>query len=156
MPKYRYLTDEELSHLEKELKQFLIVNQIYNEEWTKINQENPEKALHLIALFSDHVLHRVYEKINYLEKRSQDACFVFNFDPTSVQVMIIQSTNEALNLSTPEGIHEALSKHFSDLEFYRSSKTNSQTKEQEIHQLIEQGAVLSSADFWNELERLVK
>lgn len=156
MPKYRYLTDEELNHLEKELKQFLIVNYVYDAEWKELNQSAPDKALELIALFSDQVLHRVYEKITYLEKRSREACFVFKFDQEQVQALIMQSSAEQLDLSTPENIHKALTTQLSALKFYKSSKAVKQTKEQEIHQLIEQGAVLSSADFWNELEKLYK
>ena len=43
--KYRNLTLEELKHLEEELKQFLILNHVYAEEWETLNKENPTKEL---------------------------------------------------------------------------------------------------------------
>jgi hypothetical protein len=43
--KYRRLTQEELTHLEGDLKAFLIINGIEGEAWEKLNQESPEKAL---------------------------------------------------------------------------------------------------------------
>ena len=65
--KYRMLTSEELTHLEEELKQFLIINHVYKEEWERMNLDTPETAQDLVGLFSDQVLQRVYENISYLE-----------------------------------------------------------------------------------------
>ncbi|WP_430405394.1 DUF6495 family protein [Fluviicola sp.] len=42
--KYRILSDEELQHLEGDLKAFLIINGVHGEEWAKLNQEDPQKA----------------------------------------------------------------------------------------------------------------
>jgi hypothetical protein len=39
--KYRRLTQEELTHLEGDLKAFLIINGIDGEAWEKLNQESP-------------------------------------------------------------------------------------------------------------------
>lgn len=156
MPKFRYLTDEELTHLEEELKQFLIVNEVYHEEWVKINQEKQGKALELVALFSDQVLQRVYEKMAFLEKRTKDACFVFHFESDKIHLKVIQSErNENLDLSTPESIHEAMTKNFSDLSFFKSTKNMTGNREQEIHRLIEQGAVPSNKEFWEQLEKII-
>lgn len=80
MPKFRYLSDDELSFFEEELKQFLILNHVYSDEWLRINQNEPEKALELVGVFSDQVLQRVYENMKYFEKRTKDACFVFHYD----------------------------------------------------------------------------
>ena len=44
MLKYRLLTDDELKELEHEFKQFLIVNEIYDEEWRKLNAEKSKKV----------------------------------------------------------------------------------------------------------------
>lgn len=156
MSKYRLLNDEELKHFEEELKQFLILNHVYAEEWKEINETNPEKALELVALFSDNVLQRVYENMHFLEKKTKDACFVFHFKQEVVDLKIIQSDrSENLDLSTAESLHHAMQNYLEDLSFYKSSKKYTETREQEIHQLIEQGAIPSSKMFWESLEEII-
>lgn len=152
--KYRLLTDEELKHLEEELKQFLIVNHVHKEEWERINKEQPELAIELVGLFSDQVLQRVYENISFLENRTKDSCFVFHCDKKQINLIAIQAKkeNEKLDFSTPESIHEALTKYSKDVGFFRHSKPYTKSREEEIHQLIEQGCVKSSESFWNSLE----
>lgn len=152
--KYRLLTDEELKHLEEELKHFLIVNHVHKEEWERMNKEQPALAIELVGLFSDQVLQRVYENISYLENRSKASCFVFHCDQEKINLIAIQAKNENENLdfSTPESIHEALTKHTKDVGFLRHSKPYSKTREEEIHQLIEQGCVKSTESFWKSLE----
>lgn len=148
--KYRILTDEELSHLAEDFKQFLIVTGVHAEEWEEMNKTDVSKAIQLVEVFSDTVLQKVYEKITYLEFRSEDSCVVFNFGSTSVKLISMQrKTNSILDLSTPESIHEALKNSFQDLTFFRSEKQYSMSREEEIHKMIEQGCYISSAEFWN-------
>jgi len=157
--KYRMLSQEELSLLENDLKQFLIVNQVHKEEWAQINAENPALALELVELFSDQVLQIVYEKVRFLENRSQSSCFVFHCLPDQLDLIAIQAkpgTTVEVDLSTPESIHEMLTKQVDALTFFRHSKPYNGDREAEIHQLIEQGCVQSSADFWNALELSVQ
>ncbi len=156
MPKYRYLSDGELRHLEEEFKQFLVVNQVYKEEWEQLNRENPDKALELVGLFSDNVLQTVYEKIRFLEKRDAESCFVFHFAPDEIQLRVLQvETAGKADLSTPEKIHETLVKHSKDLSFFKSVRPYKNGREAEIHQLLEQGATMSDAEFWSLLEKLI-
>ena len=65
--KYRTLKEDELLGLEEEFKQFLIVNGIHNDEWVKMNQEETDKAVELVNIFSDTVLQTVYEKIKFID-----------------------------------------------------------------------------------------
>lgn len=154
--KYRILSDEELQHLEGDLKAFLIINGIHGEEWEKLNREEPQKALELVELFSDQVLQTVYEKVQFLEHRSPDSCLVFHFREQEQELIAIQKKSDAvIDLSTVEGIHEALTKTPNNLSFFTSKKNYNDSREMEIHQLIEQGAVLSDAVFWNSLKEIL-
>lgn len=153
--KYRILTSEELTHLEEELKQFLIVNHVYKEEWEKINQEDPIKAVELVELFSDYVFQKVYEKIKFLEHRSPESCLVFSCKSDSLALIAIQRKSDAVDLSTPESIHDALVNHPSELQFFTNEKPYTQTRELEIHQMVETGCVNSSEAFWMSLEKLI-
>jgi hypothetical protein len=156
--KYRLLTDEELRLLEEDLKQFLVVNQVYKEEWEEMNKSNPDLALEMIELFSDNVLQIVYEKVKFLEHRTIDSCFVFNCGAEKLELIAIQKKNptDLVDLSTPEGIHEALTKNAGLLSFFTNEKPYSQARETEIHQMLEQGCVNSTEDFWNALVQTLK
>jgi len=156
--KYRLLTDEELRLLEDDLKQFLVVNQVYKEEWAEMNKSNPVLALEMIELFSDNVLQIVYEKVKFLEHRTTDSCFVFNCGAEKLELIAIQKKNptELVDLSTPEGIHEALTKNAGLLSFFTNEKPYSQSRESEIHQMLDQGCVNSTEDFWNALSQILK
>lgn len=152
--KYRMLTDEELRHLDEDLKHFLIVNGVHDTEWELLNREDPEKAIQLVGLFSDTVLQKVYEKLEYLEFRSEDACLVFYCTADTQELIAInRKTGAAIDLLTIDGIHEALTKYPDDLSFFRSEKAYSDSRELEIHRLVESGCVVSSQEFW---EALVK
>jgi 5'-3' exonuclease len=151
--KFRILTDEELKYFENELIQFLIVNGIYTDEWNKINRENPEKAMNLITIFSDQILQKVYENISYIEKRTDDACFVFKFTDELIELIFFQTANK-LDLSTSENIHFVLKNHLSELTFFKSKKNYNKDKELEKHELLMKDAIPSSKDFWNTLQNL--
>ncbi|MNU81841.1 hypothetical protein D3C71_715120 [compost metagenome] len=154
--KYRILSDEELQHLEGDLKAFLIINGVHAEEWEKLNQEDPQKALALVELFSDQVFQTIYEKIHFLEHRTPESCLVFRFLKDEQELIAIQrNPDSTLDLSDTEGIHLALSQHLKDLSLFTSKRAYSQEREREIHQLIEQGAILSSEEFWNSLQQIL-
>lgn len=157
--KYRMLTNEELTHLENELKQFLIINHVYKEEWERMNRETPELANDLVGLFSDQVLQRVYENIHFLEHRSKDACLVFKLGKDSIEMIGLQKKNSEsslINFETPESIHEALTIHPKEIGFFKHTKAYSKQREEEIHQMIEQGCVKSSEEFWKLLLEVVE
>jgi hypothetical protein len=153
--KYRILTNEELQHLEEDLKQFLIVNGIHAEEWATMNQETPEKAVQLVEVFSDTVLQKVYEKLNFLEFRSTDSCMLFHLLPEKMELISLQSTDKNCDLSSVESIHDALQNHVSNLNFFKSEKPYTSTRETAIHELIESGCVVSSSEFWNVLKHVL-
>jgi len=145
------LTTEELTHLEEELKQFLIINHVYTEEWARMNRETPELAKDLVGLFSDQVLQRVYENIAYLEHRSKDACLVFQLGKESIEMIGLQKKDnetDVLTFETPESIHEALTIHSNQAGFFKHTKAYSKNREEEIHQMIEQGCMKSTEEFW--------
>jgi succinylglutamate desuccinylase len=153
--KYRMLSAEELVPFEEDLKQFLIVNGVHGDEWEQMNRETPEKAIELVALFSDTVLQKVYEKIMFLEFRSVDSCLVFHCLSDRSLLIAIQHTQPDLDLSTPESIHAALTGELSRLNFFRSEKMHQHSREEEIHRLFEQGCVPSDEAFWNALVAVV-
>lgn len=151
--KYRLLSNEELEHLEMELKQFLIVNGVHAEEWLQINKTEPDKAVRLVELFSDSVLETVYDKIKVLEFRSPESCMVFHFHENKVELISIQRNKDSqADLSSPESIHSSLINYSHELSFFKSEKEIQSTRNLEIHRMIEQGCYISTTEFWESLK----
>jgi hypothetical protein len=153
--RFRLLSNEELSHLDTEFKQFLIVNHIHAEDWLKINEREPEKSLALVELFSDTVLLKVYEKIQFLEFREQSLFSVYKISEDKVQAIHIKSENESISLETDVKISVALKSYLSDLNVYKAEKKVQPFKEDEIHRLIQQGCLVSNEFVWSQMMDLL-
>lgn len=145
--RFRRLTIEELKALEPELKQFLIVNEMYGDDWEKLNQENPGKAQALVDVFSDNVLDKVYSKIDFLEKRASNAFSVFSVTNTDIETITIQSNT--IELFTNEQIEVALNQYLAALEIFCGTKKIETTKSDEVFKLIQSGCDLSTYDVWH-------
>ena len=50
--RFRRLSKEELFSLETEFKQFLVIHELYDEEWRLLAEKEPEKAEQFIIQFS--------------------------------------------------------------------------------------------------------
>jgi len=152
--KYRLLNKEEMEIFDQDFKHFLIANGVSNEEWVELNQKNISKATQLVELFSDTIFQKVYEKIQFIEFRSAESCIVFNCLPDSIELISINRKSDQIDLSTPDSIHEALTKNSSEINYFKSSKKYNTLRELEIHQMIENGCFNSSEEFWNSLTQL--
>ena len=95
--RFRKLDFEELTSLEKEFKEFLIINHIHDEEWRNLNKDAPEKVSALIEVFSDTVLLKVYGKISYLEFYGEDIWSFFKIDKEWINTIHIQVSNPGMN-----------------------------------------------------------
>jgi len=147
--RFRSLSIDELKELETEFKQFLIINQVYNEEWIEMNQKDVEKANALVDLFSDQVLEKVYSKIDFLEKRDKYAFSVFAVKKTDIETITIQSKNQSIELETNAQIETALNKHLNELEIYCGTKKLAKDKCDEVFDLIKEGCSISTFDVWH-------
>ena len=154
--KFRLLSNDELSFLEEELKAFLIVNGIDGPEWEKINKETPDKAVGLVEIFSDEVLQKVYSKIKFVEYRSPKIVMVFNIGDTSIDLISLQvDENSSADLSTPESIHNSLQHKANEIQFFKQTRLQNKSREEEIHLLLEQGCMPSVEEFWLSLKKII-
>ncbi len=150
------LSLEEQKIFDEDFKGFLIVNGISAEEWLEMNEKDVPKATELVELFSDIVLEKVYQKIEFIEFRAKDSCLVFQCAPDGMNLIsIVSNDKEKIDLTTPESIHEALMKYPNQLNVFRTSKPYSTLRELEIHQMVTQGCVNSSKEFWQALEQII-
>lgn len=153
--KYRILNKEEMTVFDEDFKHFLITNGVTNEEWIEMNQSDQKKATQLVELFSDTVFQKVYEKMNFIEFRSASSCIVFKFDSEEMELISLNRKDETIELSTPESIHESLVAHTDRLTFFKTKKKYIASREEEMHQLMEQGCFVSSAEFWDALQKVM-
>ena len=153
--KYRFLTKEEMEIFDEDFKHFMITNGVTNEEWLEWNKSDLDKATQLVEVFSDTVLQKVYEKIKFIEFRSADSCIVFNCLDDKMELISLNKKEGTVDLSTPESIHEALSKNPQNLSYFKTEKKYVKSRETEIHEMIEQGCFNSTQAFWDALLLLV-
>lgn len=143
------LTEEELEVLAEDLKHFLIVNGVHDEEWRAMNVSDVPKATRLVELFSDTVLKKVYEKIQYIEHRSESSCLVFKLEKDKIELISLnRKPASKVELSTPASIHAALVNTPEQLTLFKSEKQYTKTRELEIHEMVEQGCSNSTKEFW--------
>ena len=141
--------------MEDDLKAFLIVNGVHGEEWAEMNKSNPIKAVELVELFSDTVLQKVYDKVRFIEHRSEKSCMVFNLKEDKIELISIGAKADGVDLSTPESIHDAMVKNAERLSIFKTEKPYSKERAIEIHEMLEQGCVNSSEAFWMQLEKVI-
>lgn len=153
--KFRMLSKEEMQIFDEDFKYFLIANGVSNEEWLEMNRSNVEKATRLVELFSDSILQKVYEKIRFVEHRSEDSCMVFKLNEKNIELISINRKSDIVSLKSPESIHEALTKFPMELTMFKTEKKYNGVREEEIHDMIAQGCVNSSEAFWILLEKLI-
>ena len=151
--KYRLLSDKELDELKEEFTQFLIIQGIHNDEWTEINKNEPEKALQIVAVFSDSVLEKSYSKVKYLEYKSKTFFSVFEIGKKASKVLQISTSKNSINLENIDNISQyILSKEIS---IQKGEKKHSKERGMEIHQLIFQGCSFSSKETWLHINNLI-
>ena len=80
---------------------------------------------------------------------------VFNLMQEKIELISINAKSDEINLSTPESIHDALSNKASELSIFKTQKKYSKVREEEIHEMLEQGCVNSSEAFWYQLEKVI-
>lgn len=152
--KYRFLSDEELSSLEDEFKQFLITNHLYAEEWEELNKTNPEKARDVVGMFSDLVLEKVYSKTKCLLHHSANKLKVFSFQDEMALLIGLDYSGEGI---IPEdGLLEFIQERKNDFEVFSASKKfTKENRNSEVYSLVKNGAVKIEPDFFSVLSKLV-
>jgi len=151
--KYRLLNDKELDELKEEFTQFLIIQGIHNDEWSEINKNNPEKALQIVAVFSDTVLEKSYSKVKYLEYKSKSFFSVFEIGEKSSKVLQISTSKNSINLKNIDNISQYIFNK--EIEIKKGEKKHNKERGMEIHQLIFQGCSFSSKETWTLINKLI-
>jgi hypothetical protein len=142
MLKFRSLTQTELTELETEFKQFLILNELYDTEWRKLATEYPQKAQGFIDLFSNVVLEKVYNNLPGLVQIGEDFISVFDLRHDPWQLYHFQLKNNAkFDIATEVDFLEVIRINLLELTIHKGSKKSSEHKSTEVYSLICKGAL---------------
>lgn len=152
--KFRRLTNEELTHLEKEFIDFLVSNTVTADDWVKVKNEQPEKAEELISMFSDVVLDKVYSKVVLLEKREPNNLLFFRFDGELIQMLGISTKDNSIDFTD---VSNDIDYGSIKLDGFRTSKVVAkEAKSEEVFQLIESGCIMGNAELYKILDSIIE
>ncbi len=159
--KYRRLHSEELENLEKDFVQFLASNSITGDDWESLKSENSKQANSLIDIFSATVWDKVLGNIKCLEIRTEKDLKVFRFGKESIELINLRiGKDNDFNLTKPEHIL-AIAEASDDIskynpEFYRGNKAYKDNREQEIFNMMENGARPCKEVFFLSLQKMIR
>ena len=125
--KYRCLSDNELKELEEEFKHFLITNNVYTEEWEKLNKEKSDRVKLLIEMFSDIVLDKALKNIHFLEHSTKKDIKCFRCDNEKMILIGITSKNPTIDFTK-----DTLSNFYTDLDIFKTEKGYYKSRESEV------------------------
>ncbi|MEN9969111.1 MAG: hypothetical protein RIR94_1305 [Bacteroidota bacterium] len=141
MLKFRPLTTQELTELETEFKQFLVINALYDDEWRQLAANNPSKAQEFIDLFSNIVLEKVYTKLPGLLHIGEDFITVFDFQKDIWNFYHFQLTsNISLSEINADNFLAFIRTSWSALTLKKGTKRSSEQKAEQVYTLICKGA----------------
>lgn len=148
--KYRRLSEEELEILKNEFIQYLVANGIDAQMWEKFKNEDPDKADIFVDLFSDIVLEKSLEKIQYLEHRTPTDLKLFYCGEDKMDLIALKSSKVDLTDLT-----DFTSEDIANVELYKASKEYSKKREVEIFELTQKGCEVTNHVLYRLLEQFV-
>jgi hypothetical protein len=152
MPKYRYLSLEELQELEKEFVEYLVLNGITADDWEKLKAEDPEKADKVIELFSDVVFESILRKVEYLEYRTPHEVRTFQCLPDRLVVVGMKAENDPEIDFTDSGfIQSAMENPPYSLRVYTTEKHYEKPRELALFEMTEAGCIISDGRLFKTL-----
>ena len=153
MVKYRYLTDEELHEFEEEFKHFLIANGLHSEEWEKLNNEDADKAIEVVGLFSNLILDKVYDNVKFVVHVGQKDLKAFKFYED--RAVLIGVDYKGKHEFPNDDILKFIADNASDMVIYSTSKTFlKENRNQEVHFLVKLGGNMSDGKVFDFLFKI--
>jgi len=156
MIKYSRLTKEQFEELHQEFINFLATQSITADEWNQIKKDKPEVAEEELDVFSDLVWEGVLSKATYLENISPQQLFLFKNEENEMKLIVVKSTNEAIDFTTVQG-YKWLQENFTkdEVEFFTATKEFSEDKNSDIFSLIKKGASITKGELFTFLDKIV-
>ncbi|WP_372472768.1 DUF6495 family protein [Capnocytophaga sp. ARDL2] len=155
--KYTRLTKEQLEELHVEFANFLASQQIDKEEWEDLKKNKPEVAEEELNVFSDLVWEGALTAARYMEHFSKNHIFLFRFDETSIDTVVLKTENTSVDFLKKEGLEWLSENMFSpEVEIRKGAKTFGEDRNGELFEIIRQGAFFSNGELYHQIADLMK
>lgn len=155
--KYTRLTKEQLEELHPEFINFLASQSIDKDEWDTIKVQNPEVAEQEIDIFSDLIWEGVLGNAKYLEHYSKNFIFLFHCTEVHMMTIIIRALVTEVDLLHKEGLQWLSDNLFTDnVEVQRGQKVFADDRNMEIFKLIQQGAIFTDGDLFQQMSGILE
>ena len=148
--KYRLLTEDELTSLEPEFIQYLASNGIDATKWEELLEEDEVTVDLHISSFSDIVMQKSLENIEYIEHRTSNDLKLFHFGQDEAFLIAVKSQPldlENIEFFTPEQIQQT--------KLFKANKKYTRSREEELYDLLNKGCVISKGTLYKQLKQLV-
>lgn len=154
--KYARLTKEQLEELHIEFSNFLASQQIDKNEWDQLKIEKPEIAEQEIDIFSDLVWEGVLKSARYMEHFSKNHLFLFHFNETEIDTIVLNTNNSSVDFLQNEGL-QWLSDHIisDEVEIRFGDKAFGSDRNAELFEIIQQGGILSQGDLYQQVKTII-
>jgi hypothetical protein len=152
MPTYRSLSLEELTELEKEFVEYLVLNGFTAEDWVKMKEQDRAGADQMIDVFSDVVFEGIMRNVKYVEYRSEKFVHAFQCHAEELVLVAMETKDEiGVNFLDPAFIQEATVNPPDKLFVRTSSKKYSKRRELELFDMVQAGCVISDGGLFKAL-----
>jgi uncharacterized protein DUF6495 len=156
MLRFKRLSKEELTVLEKQFVSFLAAQSILAADWERIKKTDPERGESIIEDFSDLVYGSVMRDARFLERKTHRAlycyqCLVDRFVLIALEV----DKNSDVDLSAIELTHIKTIASDTQMHIYTSEKMYVKAKEDEVFALMELGCEITDGGMFKLLGLLL-
>lgn len=154
--KYQRLTKEQLEELHPEFINFLATQSITGEEWASIKEKQPEVAEQELDVFSDLIWEGVLSKAKYLQNSDPQQLFLFKISEANIALILVKVQAQNVDITTNEGFQWLLQNIEKEtVELFTASKEYNSEKNQEVFELILQGAVITDGKVYEQFATLI-
>ncbi|NHM02630.1 DUF6495 family protein [Flavobacterium difficile] len=155
--KYTRLTKEQLEELHPEFSNFLAAQTIDKKEWDDLKINKPEIALQEIDVFSDLIWEKAITNVRFIDHFSKNHIFLFKCHDELLESLIIQTSNEAIDFFTTEGLEWLGNNLFSNFVVIQTGKkVVSENRNEEVFKIIQNGGIISKGELYSKLMALIK
>ena len=151
--RFRRLTKEELFALETEFKQFLIIHELYDEEWRALAENDPNKAEQFIELFSDLVLHKVFDEVSFLVHFTSHLVSFFDVRESVLKAYHFKYLGPD-TIENEYDLKNILLEQFDQIELFKGEKSKEKDKADEVYALIRKGSEICTESLFQEFTRI--
>ncbi|MFT5512563.1 MAG: hypothetical protein ACI8SE_000961 [Bacteroidia bacterium] len=145
---FKRLSEKDLTELEQEFIEFLVLNGITAVDWLKLKKDKPQNASQMIDSFSDVVYAGMMRKVQYVDRITPAEIMCFYCQPDQIVLVALETKNASVDFTTLTDFSD-ITNISQDIHIYTTIKQYAKPREQEVFDLIGLGANVSDSTLFN-------